>query len=357
MRLMKDCIAYALTTIFMNGDAMADQFTVVGAGFFCADIIHGQEYPDVMLGGTAANVLTVLSSLGLQTTMICADYQGAWGRWLKNSFSARNISTYCFSRTRVPLSRVVEKLDSKSSKHKSYSVCPVCGRKLVKCVLPGKHHINKEIDSLIEDVNVFFYDRISSGINEMVEKNINGWNYYEPNSCRNYQAFLEAAKKANILKFSASKIPEVYSEALIQKLQDSEIQLVIMTMGDRGVRFSCREKNGSLCDWIAIAPFNTERLVDATGAGDWVSAILIFSILKEYPYFVDTLDCTKVENMLCIAMKIATFICGYIGAQGIFKDKAALDQLQKQICAKLLPFEEILPELQDECYFCMSEYE
>lgn len=77
---MRSYIVSAWTTVYLRGEEMKiDERCVLGAGFLCVDIIQRQERKEVSLGGTAANVLSILSKMGWRTVFISADYDDAWG--------------------------------------------------------------------------------------------------------------------------------------------------------------------------------------------------------------------------------------------------------------------------------------
>lgn len=337
----------------MRGEKMKNnQFSILGAGFHCVDIIEQKDHKQIALGGTAANVLTILSKLGQKVTFISADYDNIWGEWLRASLIARNITVYPFSKSRMPAPRVIEVLDEKAGEHHFQTICPVCGKSLPKVVLPNEAHIKEELIQQAEQANVFFYDRISPGIKKIAASNKSGWNFFEPNSCRNYQVLLDALKEVNILKFSQSRIPRIYTEQMMDDLQGSKVQLIIITMGADGFRFSFREKQGLFSDWIMIQPQKTGKVIDDSGAGDWLSAIFIYYFLQQYPIFSDKLDEKLLTNMLNEAKKIAALKCSFIGAQGIFQNQVALKVLENKLNTNISLIHEIDLEWGNGCFCC-----
>lgn len=312
-----------------------DERCVLGTGFLCVDIIQRQECREIALGGTAANVLSILSKLGQQVVFVSADYEDAWGEWLKVALNARNIDVYSFSKSRTAAPRVIEILDERTGEHHFQTVCPVCGRNLSKVILPDRVHVKDGLVEHIEKANVFYYDRISPGIREIAARNQTGWNFYEPNSCRSYRVFLDSLRGANILKFSQSRVPRVYTERLIDDLQSSEIQLIIVTMGAGGFRFSFRETDGRLSKWIEVLPERVKNMVDDSGAGDWLTAVFLYYFLERYPVYSGKLDREVLLGMLNAAKKIAALKCSFIGAQGIFQDQDGVEVLNRRLSADI----------------------
>lgn len=322
----------------MRGEEMkTDERCVLGAGFLCVDIIQRQGRREAALGGTAANVLSILSKLGRKAVFVSACYDGAWGEWLQAALNARDIDVYPFSKSRTAAPRVIEVLDERTRKHHFQTVCPVCGRGLSKVVLPDRAHVKDDLTAHIGRANVFFYDRISPGIREIAARNQNGWNFYEPNSCRSYRVFLDSLREANILKFSQSRVPQAYTERLAGDLQGSEVQLIIVTMGADGFRFSFRKMDDRLSEWIAVPPKRVENMVDDSGAGDWLTAVFLHYFLERYPVYSGGLDKEALLEMLNTAKEIAALKCSFIGAQGIFQDQDGLEMLSRRLGTDVTP--------------------
>lgn len=340
-------------TIYLRGEEMkTDERYVLGAGFLCIDIIQRQERREIALGGTAANVLSILSKLGRQTVFASADYDNAWGKWLKAALNARNIDVYSFSKSRTAAPRVLEILDEHTREHYFQTVCPVCGRNLSKVILPDRVHVKNSLTEHIRRANVFYYDRISPGIREIAARNQTGWNFYEPNACRSYRVFLDSLREVNILKFSQSRVPQAYTERLIDDLRSSEVQLVIVTMGVGGFRFSFRETDGRLSKWIEVPSQRVENMVDDSGAGDWLTAVFLHYFLERYPVYSDGLDREALLEMLNAAKEIASLKCSFIGAQGIFQDRDGLEMLSRRLDAEVTPVSDVALDWGEGCPCC-----
>ena len=337
----------------MRGEEMkTDERCVLGAGFLCVDIIQRQERREVALGGTAANVLSILSKLGRRTVFISADYDDAGGEWLKVSLNARKIDVYSFSKSRTAAPRVIEILDEQTKDHHFQTVCPVCGRSLSKVILPDRAHVKESLAEHIGRANIFYYDRISPGIREIAARNHNGWNFYEPNACRSYRVFLDSLKEVNILKFSQSRVPQAYTERLTDDLRNSEVQLIIITMGADGFRFSFRKTDDRLSKWITVPPKRVENMVDDSGAGDWLTAVFLHYFLERYPVYSGGLDKEALLEMLDVAKKIAALKCSFIGAQGIFQDQDGLEMLSRRLSTDITPVFDVALDWGEGCPRC-----
>lgn len=307
-----------------------EDISVFGAGFSCVDIIKAGNHEEIMPGGTAANVLSILALLGIQAVLIGADHNDELGQWLKTTLMSRGLRFYNFTSSHTPVPRIIEYLDV-SGRHEFKTICPVCGQDLAKNILPHARHIKFSVIQNVRKANLFYYDRMSDGIRLLISQNQKGWNFYEPNSCRIYKTFLEAAKNAHIFKFSQDRIPSAHIERLVNDLQESNVQLVIVSMGKSGFRFSYRDSEKRLCDWIYVQATVSEHSVDDSGAGDWMTAVFLYLFLQQYPFFSASLDEKKIWEMLEKAKEIAAYQCGFLGAQGIMYNQVAVQELGYQL--------------------------
>lgn len=329
-----------------------ETISIMGAGFHCVDIIRTESITKTALGGTAANVTAILSCLGQDASFLCSNYMGKWGEWLKHELTQRGINTLSFSTSRIPAPRIIEYLKIETGQHNFQSICPVCGTKISRCILPNKSHISDKIIFYAKQANVFFFDRLSPGIKEIVDCHFSGWNYYEPNTCRNYQVFIDTAKASDIVKFSNSRIYDTYINRMLNDLQESKVRLIISTMGAKGFCFSCRQMNGLLCDWITVKPAHIAPIVDDTGAGDWFSAIFLLTFLHQYPKCVEIIDMNILKKAFDISKKVAALKCGFVGVHGIFQDNKAKNTLKSMLDVDIQNLLETPIEWGDGCYFC-----
>lgn len=305
---------------------MSENVKILGTGFLCVDFIEHGARREVVPGGTAGNVITFLAQLGMDTSFLCADYEDDTWIWLKRALESRDIHLLYFTKSKKAVPKILEKLDV-DGEHRFETSCPVCNKKWVDLVLPNESQINEKILYEISNLNLFYYDRISPGIRRMVDYNKKGWNFYEPNSCRFYGQFVENVRNTHILKFSQERIPEGYTERIIKDLQESQVQLIIVSLGKNGLKYSFRDSSRHLCDWIEVEACKVEKVVDNSGAGDWLTAVFLFYFLRYYPFFTKKLEGQRLKEILKIGNEIAAFQCGFVGAQGILKSQKAVSKL------------------------------
>lgn len=97
------------------------------------------------------------------------------------------------------------------------------------------------LQSVVDEVrncNLFYYDRLSEGIKEIAFLNRRGWNFFEPNSCRVYRPFINAAKYANIIKFAEDRVGILFVKCAMTYLIDDQAARPHQT-AETGICLSC----------------------------------------------------------------------------------------------------------------------
>lgn len=299
--------------------------SILGAGFACLDIIRLQNKDTVMLGGTAANVLTILSLLGLKTEFLTARYYGQSGKYIESAFMHRGVQCISFANAKSQAPKIIEGLEK--GKHFFATTCPKCGQNLVKCKFPTLSQMTKVEKQYNKSPNIFFFDRISEGIRECARQNKDGWNVYEPNSCRMYSNLISGIRVANIVKYSEDRISSKLTDNVIRDIRDTNVVLLIVTMGEGGIKYVYRTETGEFSDWNYIAAVSIDKVIDSSGSGDWLTAVFLYLLLKKYPNYTAHLSRQYIEQSLIEAQGYATKNCSFIGAQGMLRDQCIVDEI------------------------------
>lgn len=342
-------------TMNLIGENMENSnLSILGAGFACIDVIRLQKKDTVMLGGTAANVLTIMSQLGLKTEFLTARYYGQSGRFIESAFVNRGVKCISFANTKNQAPIIIEELEH--GKHFFLSTCPKCGRNMVKCNLPTLSQITKVEKQYNNHPNIFFFDRISEGIRECARRNKNGWNVYEPNTCRMYSNLLSGIRVANIVKYSEDRIPAKITDNVIRDIRDTNVVLLIVTMGDKGIKYAYRTETGEFSDWNYIMAEPIDKVMDSSGSGDWLTAVFLYLLLKKYPNYVAHLDGQYVEQALVEAQRYAAQNCSFIGAQGMLKERRIVDKINCELDRNIEMVCDPKINWRYDCDYCFSEH-
>lgn len=327
--------------------------SVLGAGFACLDIISFPKGKKVMLGGTAANVLTILSLLGMRTEFLTVKYGGHSGEHIEREFECRGVKCVFFANTKNHAPKVIEGIEN--GKHFFYSTCPKCGENLVRCGLPTLRQMIKLDGQYNKTPNIFFFDRISEGIRACAKQNLDGWNVYEPNSCRMYTNLISGIGISNIVKYSEDRIPAKITENVIKDIKNTDVVILVVTMGKYGIKYIYRMPTGEFSDWNYITAVPIERVIDSSGAGDWLTAMFLYKLLKRYPNYTSHLDGQYIEQSLIEAQAYATQNCFFIGAQGMLREQNIIDKINFEMDGNMKKIYDAPIDWRYNCDYCFSE--
>lgn len=300
--------------------------SILGLGLMCLDIVYYNGMPKIMSGGSCANVISVLAQVGMNCTVLREKYSDSFESVLYDSLSAFGVKQTLYKNTSLETPRVIELLDE--SHHDFLTWCPKCGKKVLNIHMPTVNNITK-VDSIqLKDFELLYCDRTSKGIihlMDVIHEN-NGLVVYEPNSGRNLKSLLNSAKHADIVKFSNQRI----SFSIANQLREtSNLKMIIVTMGEKGLMFSHVCQNGKMSDWIEVKSEFKGPIVDASGAGDWLSAGFIVELINNDLDNNSFYSSRKLSEMLAQGMKYSQLCCASIGAQGVFYSDASLDVLKR----------------------------
>lgn len=324
------------------------EIKILGSGLSCIDVIKYVDKTKIALGGTAANVMSFLASFNAFNVNILLPKIN--DNFIANELKKRNLRIMEFGEKDVNPPIIIENLTDES--HCFNSSCPYCNMDLKIINLPSVTDASS-VYTTTDYYNLFFYDRISTGIQKIAQKNIKGWNYYEPNSLGNYKTFIECAKFSNIIKFSADRIPETQIQNILFDLQASNVSIIIITMGAAGLKYSIRI-NGILSEWIHVKSHLLNNIKDASGAGDWLSTVFLFLLLNEYPLYTDKIDKDIILEFLDKSKKIATESCRYVGAHGLLENKQAIENVNRILHTKVSAVD-VLSDINLCCPYCRQK--
>ena len=294
----------------------------------CIDIVHNQDNTKIMNGGSCANVISVLSQIGFDCSIIRERYSDIFDAILSKTMLSLGVTEIIYKKTLSKTPKIIEILTD--SEHKFLTSCPRCGAKTLKLYLPTEHDIeNAGIN--FANYNIFYSDRSSSGIRRIMDairKNC-GIVFYEPNTSRNIESLLESSHHTDIIKFSKDKIYNSLAEKI--RTTAKEVKLIISTEGKEGLSFSHIQRSGKMSDWVHIPSEFNGPVIDSSGAGDWLTAGFISELIKNDTNLSKDIlyDTDAIINMLIQGMKYSQLCCAAIGAQGVFYSEQSVGAFNK----------------------------
>lgn len=294
---------------------------ILGAGLVCLDIIRKKDEILYYSGGSCGNVTSALSFLGWNASVITGNYIDEAGRILSENLLNTSVEQIRVGNKYSETPRVIEHIfDSNLAKndHSFSFVCPECERMLPK-VKPLTNSQADQVSKSLREYDVFYSDRSAPGIKFLrdIFRKQKNWTVYEPNGARNLKSFFENAFNSNIVKFSYERIPSKIAKELRKLAQNSSIQLIVYTIGKKGLTYSYRKKDKKFSDWLHLRPQPSPIVIDSSGAGDWCTAGLLLGLLGNQRTLKGWLTKDEVLSALHYGQALAAISCSFIGGQGL----------------------------------------
>jgi fructokinase len=278
--------------------------SVLTGGFIALDAICEEDRLHHCAGGTAANVAANLAYLGWRAAVTGVVGRDAAGRRLRSDLRRAGVDTV-FVRSRSVTRTPVVVHEVLPSGHRFRFRCPACSRTLPRH-RPLAVEDARRVVARAAPANVFVFDRASAACLLIAEKvrARGALIVFEPSSRGRPAAVERALELAHVLRYSserASHLPVAVRRARVGQLQ-------VRSVGKRGVDF--RVGRGG---WTRMGGIRTP-LVDAAGAGDWLTAGLLAYLPSLAP---GRLSAASVEEALARAQALAALSCAYAGARGL----------------------------------------
>lgn len=290
--------------------ASATKAAVAGTGLIALDRIYaiGNAGPFKALGGSCGNVLVSLAMLGHHVAPVITIGTDSSGDFLHEEFKRAGCDTQLIFRSADHHSPViVEHVDPVRASHWFSFVCPETSRDLPRWRSVDDEHV-RSANSLLEEVAVFYVDRLSSAIVEAMEKSRNSGAlvFFEP-AGRGEEALLaRAMRAASIVKLSDETVGAAICAEEIQ-----HPMLVIRTHGAQGLTATFNGK-----DYFFPA-LKAPRLIDTCGSGDMVTTGLLDRLLKSWTNR-DHWTLSDIKAGIEAGQRLAALNCAFAGARGAF---------------------------------------
>jgi sugar/nucleoside kinase (ribokinase family) len=275
--------------------------SVLASGFVALDIVCSDQNVWMCAGGTAGNVAANLAYFGWKARIAGLIGRDDVGHIVRRNLSDAGVDTSAlYQQDNVGTPLVLHEVEGRS--HSFKFGCSVCGRPYNRYRPLAPTKVSKLL-SCGKLSDVFFFDRPGAVALALAEAYSKAGRLvvYEPSTAGSAGAHMRAAACADIIKFSeeqAAKFEKYFPE------DQPTNQLRIITRGDKGVRF--RLGSGA---WRE-QPAYSLSVIDAGGAGDWMTAALLDSLDLHRPWQV-----VEIEESVRWAQGVAALSCLIPGAR------------------------------------------
>lgn len=340
---------------------MSNNPILMSTGLVSLDIVryHKSKTPTMVdVGGSCGNVTSILSYFGWDTYPVIRLGTDLISKKIVENLEKSNVKLDFLkteSKIRSPLIYEEIYTDDKNNyvKHKFVLKCNECSFRfgqfypiLTKYVDNGIKQKLSQIEKKGK-IKYFYFDRVSPGIINLLNilKNKGVIIIYEPQNLSQLNKNEYLASLVNVIKISKNR------NNSLEKIKYKNSDLIIETHSSNGVRYFHK---GQI---IQLNPFKINNIVDTSGAGDWLTAGIIYSLnnLNKYP---NELTKSEIDVILNFGQALASIKCNFIGPKSVmkyFSDSAEiLNNVNKIINKENIELPEFISENAPFEYRCQS---
>lgn len=263
-------------------------------------------------GGSMGNVLTILSYFGWASYPISLIGTDRASEILIEDIKRWNVNTdYIFQEMNISTPIIIEKINGKKriNNHNFKFKCPLCSAYLPKLkILPTKY-VSSIVNDNQKEINVFYVDRLSKPAVLMAKhyKEKGAIIFFEPHKIYKETLFKELLNITDIIKYSREKIKDIPFER--------EVGLEIQTLGVNGLNYTFKSKKTNDPNFTHLDAYIKNEVIDAAGAGDWLTAGIIDKICKNKNLY--NFNVVEIQQALIYSQILASIKCNFEGARGM----------------------------------------
>ena len=292
----------------------------VGSGFVALDLIlvgREQCHPSfTFAGGSCGNVLAILAFLGWDAVPVirlkdddeAAKLVADLERW---SVNTRFVLKEPRGVTPVVVQRILTSING-DPYHRFEWKSPITGISLPR-YRPLPQQIALEASTQLPKPRAFYFDRVAKSALLLAQRarEHGALVFFEPSAVGDPQLFGQCLAVADIVKYSAERLPEppCFSASAHPRLE-------IQTLGQEGLRHRLHGGTKKVLAWHRLPALTTRNFKDAAGAGDWCSAGIIHSLSRSRWMGLRGLLASQLQAALRKGQALAAVNCRYEGARG-----------------------------------------
>jgi fructokinase len=287
----------------------------VGTGLVALDVIISNKsgnFPQFLAGGTCGNVLTILSYLGWHSYPVARLSNNVACEMLIDDLVSWHVHDDLITVTKdgstpIIIHRILTDKQG-APKHRFEFRNPEDGTYLPS-YKPCLASSTKRTYEQKQNANVFFFDRINRASIELAKlyKKNGAIIVFEPSSAKDEKQFKECLQITDVIKFSDDRITnyeEMYPMA--------RVPLEIQTLGRNGLKF---RRQGDK-EWTTLSSYSIDDVIDAAGAGDWLTAGFIKKLFSRTNNIKD-MPTSDIISSLEFGQILSSLNCTFEGARGL----------------------------------------
>jgi len=305
--------------------------SVVGTGLIVLDITVSAVTPapahPVWAGGTCGNVLAILSFLGWKSKAVGRIGVDAAGTCLVRDLLDSGVEPEHLDRETAGTPIILHRVSVARRggfRHGYAFECPQCDRRypsfrpvLVSRVEP--------LAELVSAASVFFFDRVSRGILDLAAaaRKQDAIVVFEPSASGDEKQFVEAYEASDVVKYACDRRAK-FEPWLEKAASRRRAPLEIETRGAEGLVFRLRGERR----WHTREATPVPYLLDASGAGDWLTAGFLYAAARAGGISRVLRDPDAVGRALQVGEALAAFNCQFEGPRGAMYASAVVASTQ-----------------------------
>lgn len=292
---------------------------IAGAGFFAVDVVLNGDGAvlTTSLGGSAGNVLSILSAFGWQSMPFAVLGEDRPASKLEAGWNALGMDTRFVHRSTTCSTPVVfqHQLDSSGGRTHRYTfACPKCGHQTTPKHESNSGYFSSALQQKEAAADVFYFDRATIDNVELAEyfSQRDALVVFEPSLVSSDPDFFHRAVTiADIVKYADDRFDAIVG------FESRAIPLEIQTMGSRGLRFRAPHATGG--EWVKVDAFELPHVVDAAGSGDWCTVGIIRALSGVRRHALPGLSVERFREAMVYGQALAALNCLTVGAQGLLQ--------------------------------------
>ena len=287
---------------------------IVGTGLFALDVIVKPDgaVAKSTLGGSAGNVLSILSALGWAASPIGTLGDDKAADVVRQDFAAVGADLQfvrCAGDRHTPVIYQHQMPPHEASTHRFTFACPTCGQRRRPHWDDEQLFVDERL--VLPEATVFFLDRPTRLGVALAQHYAERGSLvvFEPSSMGDDKGlFSKALRYAHIVKYADDRMSDLAGFDL------QSVAVEIQTCGPRGLRFRAPSLDN---DWLTLGAYELAHIGDTSGAGDWCTAGLIYDLHTQGIASAQSISYNSLTRALMFGQALSSLNCTTEGARGL----------------------------------------